>query len=75
MNRVLLKPTTPVPHNSVPQFLRKRQIARLLGCDPTAIDRWRRAGKFPKPYELSEKVLVWRMTEIDAWIETRRGER
>lgn len=33
--------------------------------------RLTKAGKFPKPYQLSESRIAWRESDIDEWLKTR----
>jgi predicted DNA-binding transcriptional regulator AlpA len=54
------------------QLIRKRELAELLTVDPWTIDNWRKKGRFPKPIVLSDQVLVWRLTDIDRWLQEKR---
>jgi prophage regulatory protein len=33
--------------------------------------RLTKAGKFPKPFQLSEGRIAWRESDVDEWLETR----
>ncbi|MCD8547482.1 MAG: AlpA family phage regulatory protein [Aeromonadaceae bacterium] len=33
--------------------------------------RWVSSGKFPKPVKLSERVTVWRVEDIRAWMDAQ----
>ena len=41
----------------------------LLPVTEKTIWSWVRDGKFPKPLKLSSNVTVWRMSEVEAWLE------
>lgn len=30
-------------------------------------------GKFPRPIKLSERINVWRLSDIEAWVEAQRA--
>jgi predicted DNA-binding transcriptional regulator AlpA len=37
----------------------------------SSIDRWERAGNFPKRIQLGRGSVGWRVNEIKKWLETR----
>jgi predicted DNA-binding transcriptional regulator AlpA len=43
----------------------------LLSISSSTLWRWVNAGKFPKPYKLSERVTAWRTDEVNQWILTK----
>ncbi|WP_256732929.1 AlpA family transcriptional regulator [Acinetobacter sp. SwsAc2] len=47
----------------------KPERVGLLPVTEKTIWTWVREGKFPKPLKLSSNVTVWRMSEVEAWIE------
>lgn len=47
----------------------KPERTGLLPVTEKTIWTWVREGKFPKPLKLSSNVTVWRMSEVEAWIE------
>lgn len=44
-----------------------------LPVSPATIWRWVREEKFPKPYKLAERVTVWDLDKVDAFIAQRAG--
>ena len=62
--------------NAAPQLrecLRVPDVAAFLGCGVATV--WRRTKDdptFPKPIKLSPRVTVWRITELEDWITSRR---
>jgi predicted DNA-binding transcriptional regulator AlpA len=45
----------------------------LVSSKTQARRLWER-GRFPKPIHLSERVIAWRESEIEAWVAARRYE-
>lgn len=57
-------------------LLSKGQVAARLGIAKYTIDRWVKAGQFPKPIFLQvQSHAKWRTRDIDAFIEKRRASR
>ena len=55
------------------ECLRVPDVAAFLGCGVATV--WRRTKDdptFPKPIKLSPRVTVWRITELEDWISSRR---
>jgi predicted DNA-binding transcriptional regulator AlpA len=54
-----------------PEFMRERTI--LQTKLPVSITTWRygvKSGKFPKGIKISERVTIWRTSDIDAFIQS-----
>ncbi len=49
------------------QMLDKKQLAELLGYEPTTVDKYWRLGKIPKPIKLFGKLL-WDKAEVEKWL-------
>lgn len=47
----------------------KPERVGLLPVSEKTIWTWVKQGKFPQPIKMSENVTVWRMSEVQAWIE------
>lgn len=56
-------------------LVRKRDLAKLLGIDRWTLDNWRRTGHFPQPLKLSEHIVAWRRSDVEAWLEKRKAPR
>jgi predicted DNA-binding transcriptional regulator AlpA len=54
-------------------MIRKDELAFLLGVNPWTIDGWRKAGRIPQPITLSPQIVVWRRSDIDAWLRERQS--
>lgn len=47
----------------------KPERTGLLPVSEKTIWTWVKQGKFPQPIKMSDNVTVWRMSEVQAWIE------
>lgn len=52
----------------------KPERVGLLPVSEKTIWEWVRQGKFPKPIKVSANVTVWRLSEIQAWMEEKGTE-
>ena len=50
-------------------ILRQKDIQKVLGISKATLTRWRFAGRFPKPIRLGPRMLAWRRTDLEAWID------
>jgi len=50
------------------------EVAEYLGVSPESVTRWWRAGELPG-FRLASKVLRFRRSEIEAWLEQGRSTR
>lgn len=51
-------------------FLRAAQIIpKMIPVSRSTFFSWVAADKFPRPIKLSERVTVWRVAEVESWIE------
>ena len=59
-------------HRSEDRLLNLAELANFLGVARSTIYRWMHAGRLPKPYELGERAVRWRMSESEQWLEEKR---
>jgi prophage regulatory protein len=52
-------------------FLSKAQVLAKIPVTGPTLWNWIRAGKFPKPRDISPNKTVWLATEVDEWIKSR----
>jgi predicted DNA-binding transcriptional regulator AlpA len=52
------------------QLLRINEVSQLTSLAKSTINLWVALEKFPKPTLLSPTLKVWRMEDIDEWIES-----
>ncbi|MES2151467.1 MAG: AlpA family phage regulatory protein [Pseudomonadota bacterium] len=44
-----------------------------LPVSPATVWRWVREGRFPKPFKLSDRVTVWNISDVDAFVARQDG--
>jgi prophage regulatory protein len=55
-------------------FLREKQVRKLIPVAHSTLWAWVRAGKFPAPLKLSDRITVWRNSDVQAFIKQNGGE-
>ena len=66
-----------LPHNTTEivsklRIVRAAELASLLGISQTSLWRWRQSGDFPKPVALGPRMVGWKVTEVEAWLNESR---
>jgi len=56
------------------QLLRIQEVSQLTSLAKSTINLWVAQGNFPKPTLLSPTLKVWRVADIDAWIDNQFKE-
>lgn len=56
---------------SFDRVVRLRELVKLLSISRANVYRLMKAGKFPQSIKLTERTVVWRLSELDAWIESK----
>ena len=46
----------------------------LIPVSPATLWRWVKAGKFPEPIRLSDRVTAWEASKVNAWIQSQSRE-
>ena len=46
-----------------------KQVSELIGCHPRTVWRMATMGEIPKPIKLSERVVRWRLADLERHIE------
>jgi len=54
-------------------LIRFNDLARVLAISRAHLYELAKTPDFPQPVRLSERVRAWRWSEIDAWLQRRRG--
>jgi len=44
----------------------------LIGVSDKTIWQWVKRGQFPAPIKLSDSVTVWRLSDVQAWMQSKR---
>ena len=50
-------------------LLRIQEVSKITSLAKSTINLWVVQGNFPKPTLLSPTLKVWRISDIDAWID------
>ena len=51
------------------QYLRVNDVVKMLSVGKSTVLAWVRESKFPKPIKLSEYVTVWKLSDIEEWVQ------
>ena len=52
-------------------MLKSREAARMIGVSPRTLAKWRQRGVGPQCVRLGYNLVVYRLSDIDAWTRTR----
>jgi len=55
------------------QLLRINEVSKLTSLGKSTINLWVAQNKFPKPIHLSSTIKVWRLNDINNWINVFNG--
>ncbi|WP_425331560.1 helix-turn-helix transcriptional regulator [Bifidobacterium dentium] len=50
------------------RMLRSREAARMIGISPRTLAKWRQRGIGPQCVRLGYNLVIYRLSDIDAWI-------
>lgn len=50
------------------KLLRLKQVVELTNISKATIWRWVKDGTFPKPIRITNRVTVWKNSDIEAYI-------
>ena len=72
--------TKPIPNYPqeihIPQltdcFIRRPTVLEATDLSDSTLFHLVRKGIFPKPYKLSERISAWKLSEVQAWIDSRK---
>ena len=56
------------------QLLRIRDVSKLTTLSKSCIQLWVVQGRFPKPLTISATVKVWRLSQVNDWINAIEAE-
>ena len=58
---------------SFDRLVRLREIVKLLSISRANVYRLMKIGKFPQSTKLTERTVVWRLSELEAWIQEKNA--
>ena len=53
------------------RLLRRQEVEKITGLSRSSIYRKIKDGDFPRPIRVGPKAVRWKLSEINAWIESR----
>jgi prophage regulatory protein len=53
------------------QIIRYRELRKRIGLSRTTVWRLIREGRFPRPLPLTARLVGFRESDVEAWIESR----
>ncbi len=53
------------------RYIRIKELAEMLGIGESTIYKQITKNKFPKQIKLTERTAVWRLSEVNEWINER----
>lgn len=56
------------------QHVRARELAKMLSISRATLRRLVDSGHLPKPVRLGPRTVLWSVDEINAWLQSARGE-
>jgi predicted DNA-binding transcriptional regulator AlpA len=70
--RPQLRDERPTADAQIDRLIPQREVLRLTGMrSPTTIDTWEKEGKFPAAIRLNSRCKRWRLSAVQAWINTK----
>ena len=74
--RMLEKRGQPIPTPKAPaRLIRRPELEAMTGLPKSTLYDYLQAGTFPAPVKLSARSVAWRLSEVEAWIESRQSAR
>jgi len=52
-------------------MLRRPQVQARTGLPRSTLYHWMKHGKFPQPVKLGERLVAWRESDINKWLDSR----
>lgn len=62
----------PAPEGMGPQrLLRLAEVCRIVGVSRAMVYVWMKEGRFPMGVHLGDRMVRWRVSEVEAWLAAR----
>jgi len=55
------------------KYIRAKEVSKKLSLGMSSLYYLLGNTDFPKPYRVSEKIVIWKESEIDLWLENKKG--
>lgn len=53
------------------RIIRLKDVVKQVGLSASTISRLRESNDFPKPVKLTPRIIGWKLTEINEWLESK----
>lgn len=53
------------------KLIRRPEVETRTGLSRSTIYDWIKRGEFPKPVALGARLVAWRESDVNAWLEAR----
>ena len=53
------------------KYLRINEVVEMLSVGKSTVWAWVKESKFTKPIKLSEYVTVWKLSDIEEWVQKK----
>jgi prophage regulatory protein len=54
------------------KLLRRPEVEARTGLSRSTLYDWMKRGEFPQPVKLGTRLVAWRESDIDDWLESRQ---
>lgn len=55
------------------KLLRRPEVEARTGLARSTIYAWMNRSAFPQPVQLGERLVAWRESDVNAWLESRQA--
>jgi prophage regulatory protein len=55
------------------RFLRRRDMLATVGIPQSTVYLMMSRGEFPRSYQITRRLVGWKLSELQAWMESRPG--
>lgn len=56
------------------QYIRAKELAKILSISRVTLWRWANSGHLPKPVHIGPRTVLWSVDEINNWLMAARDE-
>ena len=53
------------------KLLRRPEVESITGLSRSTLYDWMKRGEFPQPVKLGTRLVAWRASDVNAWLESR----
>ena len=75
LSRLLAARTQAATPKAPARLIRRPELEAMTGLPKSTLYDYLQAGTFPAPVKLSASSVAWRLSEVEAWIESRQSAR